>query len=127
MSALIPTTVHRTARNQASIDLANAGSGAPAIKLFTEYGGTLLAVRNLKRPCGVLNAQGRIELRQADADDLVVAGGSATYAEWVSGDGTVLGFGDVTDATGAGVFRIAGGTLLIQGGILRLSEPAVLG
>jgi hypothetical protein len=127
MSALTPTVAHRTARNQASLDMAHAGSAAPAIKLFTEFGGTLVALRTLKRPCGVINALGRIELRQADVDDLVVATGTATYGEWVAGDGAVLGYGDVSDTQGAGVFRLVGGTALIQGGILRLSEPALLG
>lgn len=127
MSVLTPTTVHRAARNQASLDLAHAGTNAPTLLLFTAAGGTLLATRTLKRPCGVITAQGRIELRQADADDLVTASGTATYGEWVAGDGTVLGSGDVTDSTGTGAFRLAGSTALIQGGILRLAEPALLG
>lgn len=127
MSALTPTIAHRAARNQASLDLAHAGSGAPTIRLYTAAGGTLLATRALKRPCGTLNAQGRIELQQATADDLVAASGTATYGEWVAGDGSMLGYGDVTDNTGAGVFKLAGTTALIKDGILRLAEPALLG
>ena len=102
-------------------------SGAPTIRLYTAAGGTLLATRALKRPCGTLNAQGRIELQQATADDLVAASGTATYGEWVAGDGTTLGYGDVTDNTGAGVFKLAGTTSLLKDGILRLAEPALLG
>ncbi len=127
MSALSPTIAHRQARNEASIELADTGAGTASIRLYTASGGTLLATRHLKKPCGSINAAGRIELDQADTDDLVAVSGTATYGEWVSAGDVVLGSGDVTDGAGAGVFKLAGGTALIAGGLILLAEPALLG
>ncbi len=72
MSALSPTIAHRQARNEASIELADTGAGTASIRLYTASGGTLLATRHLKKPCGSINAAGRIELAQAATTDLVL-------------------------------------------------------
>lgn len=127
MSALAPTTAHRAARNQATLDLMDTGAGAARIDFYTAPAGTLLATRTLQNPSGVINAAGRIELAQAATADLVAASGSATYAELVSADNVVLGSGDVTDSAGSGVFKLAGGTALVKDGVLLLAEPALLG
>ena len=127
MSALTPTTAHRAARNQATLDLLDTGAGAARINFYTAAAGTLLATRTLASPSGVINAAGRIELAQAATADLVAASGSATYAELVSADDVVLGSGDVTDSAGSGVFKLAGGTALVKDGVLLLTEPALLG
>lgn len=127
MSALAPTTAHRAARNQATLDLMDTGAGAARIDFYTAAAGTLLATRTLQNPSGVINAAGRIELAQAATADLVAASGSATYAELVSADNVVLGSGDVTDSAGSGVFKLAGGTALVKDGVLLLTEPALLG
>lgn len=127
MSALTPTTAHRQARNQATLDLMDTGAGAARIDFYTAAAGTLLATRTLASPSGVINAAGRIELAQAATTDLVAASGSATYAELVSADDVVLGSGDVTDSAGSGVFKLAGGTALVKDGVLLLTEPALLG
>ena len=128
MSHLDISVLHRTRRNEASIALANEGAGASKINLYDTAGGTLLGVRTLADPCGaIVAATGRIQLAQATTDDLVVMNGSAGYAEWVNGDGVVIATGAVTDAAGAGPFKLTGGTALYAGGILRLVEPALVG
>lgn len=75
MSALAPTTAHRAARNAASIAMADTGAGVASIKLYAASGGTLLAVRQLAKPCGSVNAAGRIALAQAVADVVFVRDG----------------------------------------------------
>ena len=129
MSAVIAVTVaHRAARNQASIDLAGVG-GASTIKLYTEQGGTLLAVRTLAEPCGTITAEGRIQLLPAAVNDLVAATGTPTWAEWCDGAGVAIAGGAVTDEAGAGPFRLEGtGTMIIyEGGVVTLASPALLG
>ena len=128
MSHLDISVLHRTRRNEASLVLANEGAGASKIKLYDAAGGALLGVRTLADPCGaIVAATGRIQLAQATADDLVVASGNASYAEWVNGADVVIATGAVTDAAGAGPFKLTGGTALYAGGILRLVEPALVG
>ena len=82
MASLTNTQAHRAARNAASIALADTGAGVACIKLYdAPSGGTLLAQRNLASPCGTVRAaDGRIELAQASADDLVLADGGAAWA-----------------------------------------------
>ena len=122
------TTAHRAARNQASIDLAGVG-GASTIKLYTEQGGTLLAVRTLAEPCGTITAEGRIQLLPAAVNDLVAATGTPTWAEWCNGAGVPIAGGAVMDEAGAGPFRLEGtGTMIIyEGGVVTLASPALLG
>ena len=122
------STAHRAARNQASIDLAGVG-GASTIKLYTEQGGTLLAVRTLAEPCGTITAEGRIQLLPAAVNDLVAATGTPTWAEWCNGAGVAIAGGAVTDEAGAGPFRLEGtGTMIIyEGGVVTLASPALLG
>ena len=122
------TTAHRAARNQASIDLAGVG-GASTIKLYTEQGGTLLAVRTLAEPCGTITAEGRIQLLPAAVNDLVATTGTPTWAEWCDGAGVPIAGGAVTDEAGAGPFRLEGtGTMIIyEGGVVTLASPALLG
>lgn len=75
MPDLINTTAHRAARNAASIALADTGAGVASIKLYAASGGTLLAVRQLAKPCGTVTAAGRIVLAQAVADVVFVRDG----------------------------------------------------
>lgn len=141
MPELTNTLAHRAARNQASIALADTGAGVASIKLYTASGGTLLAVRQLAKPCGTVNAGGRIALAQAVADDLVLADGGAAWAEWVDAGGTAISSGHVTDAdgnytsggsvvahpSGIGPFVLTGtvGTQLYAGGIVRLTTALI--
>ena len=122
------STAHRAARNQASIDLAGVG-GASTIKLYTEQGGTLLAVRTLAEPCGTITAEGRIQLLPAAVNDLVAATGTPTWAEWCDGAGVAIAGGAVTDEAGAGPFKLKGatGTNVYEGGVVALDSTALLG
>lgn len=117
MRNLALTTAARAARNAASIAQADVGDGAASVRLYNAPGGSLLAVRQLAKPCGALQeADGRIALAASPVNDLVAQSGAAAYAEWVAADGaTVLATGPVTDAQGM-VSDGAGG-LLDSGGI----------
>ena len=117
MRNLALTTVARAARNAASIAQADTGGGTASLRLYNAPGGTLLAVRQLAKPCGtVQEADGRIVLATGAVNDLVAESGAAAYAEWVAADGiTVLATGPVTDAQGM-VSDGAGG-LIDSGGI----------
>lgn len=128
MSHLDISVLHRTRRNEASLALASEGTGASKIRIYDAPGGTLLGVRTLADPCGAIVVEtGRVQLAQATVDDLVTTSGNAGYAEWVNGDNIVIATGAVTDAAGAGPFKLTSGTALYAGGILRLVEPALLG
>lgn len=123
------TTAHRAARNQASIDMADAGAGNSSIKLYTAEGGTLLGTRTLAKPCGTINGAGRIVLQLSAAQEMVAADGTATWAEWCDGDGTPIATGTVTDETGAGPWVLEGtaGTQVYAGGVIGLSATALIG
>lgn len=143
MAALTNTQPHRAARNAASLVLADTGAGNASIKIYTSEGGTLLAVRQLSKPCGaVRETDGRIELAQASSDDLVLATGVATFATWCDASGTPIASGAVTDADGntgapgsltpapggVGAFVLdgtGGGTMLYAGGIARLTTALI--
>lgn len=115
MRNLALTASARAARNAASITQADIGDGTASIRLYTAPGGTLLAVRQLSKPCGVLQ-DGRIALAASAGNDLVAATGAAGYGEWLAADGTtVLATGPVTDATG--MVSDGQGGLLDSGGI----------
>ena len=126
---MIITRDHRAVRNQASIDLASAGAGAPSIKLYDAQGGVLLAQRALASPCGAITPEGRINLQPAPSNDLVMVTGAIAWAEWCDGNGLPVAADTVTDETGAGPFKLAGssGTMVYAGGVVELASPALLG
>lgn len=123
------STVHRAARNLASVDLASTGAGPASIKLYDGQGGALLAQCNLAAPCGEITPEGRISLLPANTTELVQATGAAAWAQWCNGDGLAIASGAVTDAAGAGPFKLAGttGTMVYAGGVVMLATPALLG
>lgn len=123
------STAHRAARNQATIDHADAGPGPSSVKLYTAEGGTLLGVRHLAKPCGVIDSAGRIALQGAAAMDLVLVSGEATWATWCDGSGVAIAAGAVTDEAGAGPFKLKGtvGTMIYTGGAVTLDAGALLG
>lgn len=99
--SLINTQAHRAARNAASIALADQGVGNSVIKLYTAPGGTLVATRQLGKPCGSLRpSDGRIVLETGEATDVAVATGAATWGEWCDGSGIAISGGRVTDPDG---------------------------
>ena len=117
------TTAHRAARNAASIAHADAGAGNSTLRLYAAEGGPLLGTRTLNKPCGTVNAAGRIVL-SATANDLVAETGSVTWAEWWDSAGSVMAAGTVTDQAGSGDFKLAGtsGTTIYQGGRVLLDD-----
>ena len=117
------TTAHRAARNAASIAHADAGAGNSTLRLYAAEGGALLGTRTLNKPCGTVNAAGRIAL-SATANDLVTETGSVTWLEWCDGNGTTILTGTVSDESGAGDFKLAGaaGTTIYQGGRVLLDD-----
>lgn len=114
MRNLAITLAARAARNAATLAQADGGVGNASIRLYDAPNGTLLAVRQLAKPCGVLQ-DGRIALSASAGNDLVAATGPASYGEWLAADGTVLATGPVTDA--AGMVSDGMGGLLESGGI----------
>ena len=67
------SVAHRAVRNAASIALADAVAGASSVRFYDAQGGALLGQRTLATPCGSINAEGRIVLIAAAAQDLVQA------------------------------------------------------
>lgn len=143
MRGLTLTQETRAARNAATIVLADTGTGASSIKLYTAQGGTLLAVRKLASPCGTVRPDdGRIQLAASTDNDVVLATGVATWGEWEAADeATVLAVGQVTDQDGnvsdgvggltptgdAGPWVLQGttGTQLYEGGLVLLNTGLI--
>lgn len=126
---------HNTARLQASLAFANTGAGNSTLTFYATMqpergepaGGTPLVVVILAKPCGTVTA-GVLTLSQADpAGDLVAVSGTPLWARWLSGDGALVGDGDVSDGAGNGFFKIAGtnGTMLYAGGSMLLGATAL--
>ena len=122
------SVAHRAVRNAASIALADAVAGASSVRIYDAQGGALLGQRTLAKPCGSINAEGRIVLIAAAAQDLVRVSGAATWAAWCDGAGTPIFWGAVTDEAGDGPFKLRGtsGTMLYAGGAVLLTG-ALLG
>lgn len=127
MTTLQISTAHRAARNQASVTLADTGAQASCIRLYDAQGGHLLATRTLAKPCGRIDAQGRIVLLGADTHDLVQATGSVAWTDWCDGAGRAIASGAVTDEAGDGPFKLAGtaGTLIYEGGLVLLGSATL--
>lgn len=127
MADPVISTAHRAARNQASIDLADASAGNSCLKLYAAPAGVLLGTRTLAKPCGTINAAGQIVLQVGASNDLIAADGTVTYAEWCDGAGVPIASGAVTDDAGAGPFKLQGGTTVYAGGLILLATPAIWG
>lgn len=101
MTTLVNTQAHRAARNAASIALADLGASNSVIRVYTALSGTLLATRQLDKPCGTIRpSDGRLVLEMGEATDVAVATGAATWAEWCDGAGVAISAGRVTDPSG---------------------------
>lgn len=121
------STAHRAERNSASIALADAKTGSASLRIYDTEGGMLLAVRRLAKPCGSIDASGRIVLQAGGLNDLVQVSGAAGWATWCDGDDVPIAAGAVTDAAGAGPFKLAGsaGTALYAGGLVLLGDTLI--
>ena len=104
MALVINTPAHslarKAARSAASIALADAGSGNSTLRIYTAPSGTLLAVRTLAKPCGVVRVDGRLDLQAGELDEVATNTGAATYAVWCNGAGLAISSGRVTDPSG---------------------------
>lgn len=144
MTTIVNSASHRAARNAASIALADAGVGNASLRLYTAPAGTLLATRELAKPCGsVRPADQRIELDTGAATDVAVATGAATWATWCDGSGQEISAGRVTDVDGnytdgagnvvpdplgLGPFVLGGGapgTMVYAGGLVLLNAGLI--
>ena len=127
MAVITLTNAHKVKRAQASVDLADAGPNNSCIKLYTAQGGTLLGIRRLAKPCATISAAGVITLLTSTDQDLVTTSGVSTYGTWVDGNDNAIASGLVTDAAGAGPFKLGGtnGTQLYHGGIVQLATSTI--
>jgi len=117
---------HRDARSQATITFADLGAGRSHID-FYDAGNNLLVSMGLKKPSGTLVA-GVIVLEQYNAaGDQVLLDGEAVLGKWINGNGVLVAQGDVSDASGAGDFKISGtiGTMLYAGAYALLGVTAL--
>ena len=120
------SVAHALTRLQATQAFADSGSAASTIKLF-DVAEQLLAALTLTRPCGTITEAGYLQLTQALAGEMILASGIAVRGVWSTSDGRLVGQGDVTDESGAGVFRLLGssGTQLYAGGLVILGETLI--
>lgn len=137
MSALALTTVGRVAMLAGPGLAARADAGGVSrIQIFAvpqpllagdSVVGDPLVTLVLARPCGVMDA-GVLTLLQADlTGDIILHTGSALWGRWLAGDGAVLADGAVTDAAGAGPFKLTNtsGLILFAGGRAVLGPVAL--
>lgn len=117
---------HALARLAATQAFADSGPAASTIKLY-DMAEQLLATLTLTRPCGTIVEAGYLQLTQAQAGEMILAGGVAVLGVWSTSDGRLVGRGDVTDETGTGAFRLLGssGTQLYAGGQVVLGETLI--
>src|SRR5574343_80518 len=117
---------HNSARLEATRAFADTGAANSRIDIYSgpqpaagaAATGTLLVSVVLAKPCGTV-AGGVLTLTQQDAGgDLIAQTGDAAWARWVNGADVWVGDGTVSDAAGAGDFKLAGtaGTTLYAGG-----------
>ena len=120
------SSAHALARLQATQAFADSGPAASTIKLY-DMAEQLLATLTLTRPCGSIVESGYLQLTQGQAGEMILVSGLAVRGVWSTSDGRLVGQGDVTDESGAGVFRLLGasGTQLYAGGLVVLGETLI--
>ena len=118
---------HALVRLQATLAYADTGTDASRIALY-DANEQLLVTLTLTKPCGQITADGTLLLTQANGGgDLILASGLAATGVWSTGDGKLIGRGQVTDEVGAGHFKLLGstGTQLYAGGKAILGETRI--
>ncbi len=107
---------HNTARLDATVAFADAGSNPASISLYTgeqpalgaEPGIAPLVNLVLAKPCARVE-QGVITLHQQEAEgDLITASGRPTWARWRNGQGALVADGTVSGEAGTGDFKVTG-------------------
>ncbi|MEG0149168.1 MAG: hypothetical protein RR701_07280 [Comamonas sp.] len=121
------STAHAAARLLATAAFADAGPGPSTITLY-DANEQLLVTLTLTKPCGQIVEGGYLLLTQANGGgDMILASGLATTGVWATGDGQLIGRGQVTDEVGQGHFKLLGstGTQLYAGGKAILGETRI--
>lgn len=133
MTFTIPAA-HKVARTQATLTLAQTGTGSSKLQLFATPvigvtgGAAPLAEIVLTNTVGAIDAAGVLTLAQATpAGDLISTSGTVVWARWINRAGTIVGEGDMTDESGAGFFKLAGtaGTYICAGGLAILGVTSL--
>jgi len=126
----------RPAILQALIDYADSGAGPARLKIYGTTrpatagdapGGSALATLVLTKPCGTVEVDGILLTQESVIGDLIAANGAAVWGRWENSDGDPVADGDVTDAAGAGPFKLDGadGVNLNAGGRAILGATAL--
>lgn len=122
MSELTISVAHNNLRLAASIAYADTGALNSRIR-FYDASDNLLVTMVLAKPCGTI-VSNKLALEQnSPTGDQITAQGSAHHAEWINGNGDLVGSGLVTfegdtdPVTSLYPFKVAGttGTLLYAG------------
>lgn len=126
MSDLTITAAHNNYRLQGSIAYADLGVANSRIR-FYDASDNLLVTMVLTKPCGSIVDNKLVLTQAALGGDQITTQGSAARAEWINGNGDIVGSGPATDEAGAGPFKIAGttGTLLYAGAYALLGVTAL--
>lgn len=120
------TPEHNAARLAATLAFLDAGPQAARLRIYTgprpaspsdDPTGTMLVEIALTKPAGTFSG-GVLALTQ-QADGLIVASGTATWARVVNGDGATAFDMDCSDGAGTGDCRLAS-TALFAGGDAKL-------
>lgn len=121
------SAAHALARLQATQAFADSGPEASRISLY-DAAEQLLVTLTLTKPCGQIVEGGYLVLTQASGSgDMILTSGQAAIGIWATGDGQLIGRGQVTDEAGAGHFKLLGstGTQLYAGGKAILGETRI--
>lgn len=116
MSDLTITAAHNNYRLQGTISYADLGTANSRIR-FYDASDVLLVTMVLSKPCGSIVSNKLVLTQAALGGDQINTQGTAVRAEWINGNGDIVGSGAATDEAGDGPFKIAGtsGTLLYAG------------
>jgi len=123
--SLAISLAHKLARLAGTLAFADAGVQNSRIRLYAstqpatggDPGGGLLVEMLLAKPCGEIQENELTLLQAEPAGDLILETGTALWARWVNGNDEVVADGTVSDAAGAGDFKLSGtsGTVLYAG------------
>lgn len=123
---------HRAARLAGTVTFADLGVSNSRIRFYAtnqpsggaDPGGTPLVEILLAKPCGTITANVLSLVQAEPAGDLVMETGTALWARWINGNDEIVADGVVSDAAGAGDFKLAGtsGTVLYGGAHALLGE-----
>lgn len=122
MSDLTITAAHNNYRLQGTISYADLGVANSRIR-FYDASDNLLVTMVLTKPCGTIVSDKLVLTQASLSGDQITTQGTAVRAEWINGNGDLVGTGLVTfdgdtdPVTSQYPFKVAGttGTLLYAG------------